>query len=203
MDAGSAFTGGAGNDTFNATATATFNALDSIDGGAGTDTLNVLDNAAAIATAGRVVKNVEVANLRSSGTVTADTTGWTGLTTLTAEGSGGVNVTAAKTTTITATNTGANAMAIIGGGGASSFTTGGAAVTIGQTAIANAFTSVSVTGGTTVAIADNVGNAVATSAATSGDTLKTVTVNGATGNVDITAKGLTAINATNLVTARV
>ena len=202
MDQGSAFTGGKADDIFNALNTATFNALDSLDGGVGAgDTLNVADNAAAVATAGRVVKNIEIANLSSASTVTADTTNWTGLTTLSAVGSGGVNVTAASTTAITASNSGANAMAIIGGGGASSFSTGGAAVTVGKTAVANAFTSVSVTGGTTVDIANNLGTAVATTAATSADTLKTVSVNGNTGNVTIVGKGVTAINATKLVTA--
>jgi hypothetical protein len=42
VDAGAAFTGGAGNDTFNA-ANAALGSLDSIDGGAGTDTLSITD----------------------------------------------------------------------------------------------------------------------------------------------------------------
>jgi len=196
VDTGTAFVGAAGDDTFNALTALTFNALDSLDGGAGTgDLLIVADNANAVATAGRTVTNIEIAKLSSSATVAADTTGWTGLKTLEAVGTGGVNVTAASTTTtITASNTGANAMAIIGGGGVLTLSNGAAAVTVGQTAVANAFTEVKVTGGSTVQIADKA------TATTTGSALKTVTVVGTTTSDDITitANGLTTLNLTTL-----
>jgi len=57
---------GTGNDTLRLDAAA---ATMTINGGDGTDTLNVLDNTAAIATAGRSVKNIETANLSSASTV--------------------------------------------------------------------------------------------------------------------------------------
>lgn len=96
------FAGGLGIDIFNAISTATFNAGDSINGGAGNDTLNVSDNAAAVATAGRSVINVETANLSSSAKVTANTTGWTGLTRLNIlADTGDSSVTAATTTAVT------------------------------------------------------------------------------------------------------
>jgi S-layer protein len=59
--------------------------LDSLDGGAGIDTLNIIDTPAAttpftVATSAKV-KNIEIANITSANnTVTADVSGWTGLT---------------------------------------------------------------------------------------------------------------------------
>jgi hypothetical protein len=64
VDTGAAFTGGAGNDTFNATV-ATLGALDSIDGGAGTDTLSITDTAS-IGSRTITVANVEIINASSA-----------------------------------------------------------------------------------------------------------------------------------------
>jgi len=73
-DTGAAFTGGAGNDTFNAT-NAALNTLDSIDGGAGTDTLNITDSVS-IPSAVITAANIETLNVTSTagsvGAVAAD-----------------------------------------------------------------------------------------------------------------------------------
>jgi len=78
-------TGGTGNDTINAAATTsnTWSALDNVDGGAGTDTINITLFAGTLAAAGATIKNVEVANVTAAAAITeANTTGFTGLTTL-------------------------------------------------------------------------------------------------------------------------
>lgn len=69
VDQGALFTGGAGNDTFNATG-ATLTALDSIDGGTGTNTLSILDAAGVLNTtlpAGVVLKNIQTATINTAG----------------------------------------------------------------------------------------------------------------------------------------
>ena len=186
------FTGTALNDAFNGI-TGTFTTLDSLDGGAGADTLSVAQTGDYATPTGSSVTNIETVAISSTGTIAAlDTTGYTGLTALVATGVGGVNVTAAATTGITAVNTGAQAMAIIGGGLTGSFTTGDAAVTVGATAIVNAYTSVSVIGGSTVAISDN-----ATTAQADGTTLTTVSLKGNTDAATLNTDGLTTLNLVN------
>lgn len=95
VDAGAAFTGGTGNDTFNANPGAsnavTFTALDSLDGGAGSDILNVstiqdANNTGFTLSTAATVKNIETLNLTVASdnvgdTLTADVSSWTGLTT--------------------------------------------------------------------------------------------------------------------------
>ncbi len=84
IDSGAKFTGGAGNDTFEAT-NSTLTALDNLDGGAGSDTLNVSDIGASAATFANVtVANIETLNLTSiaglnNGAIDT-TSGFTGLT---------------------------------------------------------------------------------------------------------------------------
>ncbi len=85
--------GTAGDDTVNGNPAAaasgtTFNALDNIDGGTGNDTVNVTDTSAAAFTlsTAATVKNVETLNVVTASdgagdTLTADVSGWTGLTT--------------------------------------------------------------------------------------------------------------------------
>jgi S-layer protein len=126
--------------------------------------------------------------------------GYTGLKTLKVVDAtaGQVTLTAATTTEITLSATGASNVDIVGGSGALSVTTGAGNVHVGATAAVNAYTSASFVGGTTVELHDN-----ATTAQDDGTTLKTVTLNGNTGSADISAKGLTALNATSLVTAGV
>lgn len=190
------FTGTAGNDVFNATVPGTFNPLDSVDGGAGDDTLNVADYNTAVTTAGRVVKNIETANLSSVASVNADTTGWTGLTKLTTTSTGANTVTAATTTAVTVSaGTLAGAAVSVNGGSditiaATGTTTG--TITVGATtaatgvitikdtiAGASAAGAIAVTGGTKVAITQTSSNAGATHGA--------VTVTGIAGTTSVSS----------------
>lgn len=160
VDQGTAFVGAKGDDTFSALATATFQALDSLDGGAGAgDTLNVADNTAAVATAGINVKNIEIANFASKSTVTADTTAWTGLTTLNVvSDTGASSVTAAATTAVTVSAHTAGTLAVTGGLSQKVTATGGnttlsgsvGAVALTQTA--QAANSLKVDGGVNVSV---------------------------------------------------
>jgi S-layer protein len=189
---------GSGDDIINGGTSATWSAFDKIDGGAGNDTMTVL-LAATTAPGGTAVQNVETLNINATGAgFTIDSTGYTGLTSLnlSVATAGAVAVTAAATTSLAIAATGASDIDVVGGKGDLTISTGAGTVQVGATAAANAFTSVSVTGGTTVEIHDN-----ATTDQDDGTALKTVTVNGSTGNVDISAAGLTTINATKLVTA--
>lgn len=85
------FTGNSGNDVFVASYESgtnnTLTSYDALDGGAGNDTLSVnVGGAAALTIPGTAkVSNIEIANLSAENTVTADTTTWTGLTTLTVD----------------------------------------------------------------------------------------------------------------------
>jgi S-layer protein len=116
VDTGAAFTGGAGNDTFNGNAS-TLSALDQLDGGAGNDTLNLYsvdkDGASTSLdlTLPTSVKNIE--NLVVTSTTTnlqgdaADVSGWTGLTNATFLVKGGATaqaITVADTTAVTVKN---------------------------------------------------------------------------------------------------
>ena len=147
------------------------------------------------------VTNVEILNINTTGAgYTISTTGYTGLTTLSiVDATAGQNtITAAAATDITLSATGASNVDIVGGGASLSVTTGAGSVQVGATAAVNAYTSASIVGGTTVEIHDN-----ATIAQDDGTTLTTVTLNGSTGSADIYGLGVTAINATSLVTAGV
>ncbi|SFD33619.1 DUF4214 domain-containing protein [Massilia yuzhufengensis] len=97
-DAGVAFKGGGGNDTFNATA-ATFSAGDSIHGGGGVNTLFVIDNGSALATtapAGASVTNVQHITMSTKGGVgnaaAYDMSGFAGLQVVDISAAGAVNV---------------------------------------------------------------------------------------------------------------
>ena len=116
-------TGTSGNDTFEgskADGTNFFTSLDKLDGGAGTDSLNitVTANFSTAGAVGATVKNIENVNITSTGTVTADTSAWTGAETLTTASTGNSTITAATTTDVVATvasPTGAGAAVINGG----------------------------------------------------------------------------------------
>tara|TARA_Y100000991_G_scaffold43719_1_gene30877 strand:- start:8309 stop:13648 length:5340 start_codon:yes stop_codon:yes gene_type:complete len=88
VDAGTAFSGGAGDDTYNAGLTAaggnTLNALDDIDGGIGTDTLNA--TIATTATPGGMA-NVENLNTTFTAAVTLNATNMAGMTAISNIGS--------------------------------------------------------------------------------------------------------------------
>jgi S-layer protein len=199
-DLGAAFTGGSGNDTFNASTSNTLSSLDALNGGDGTDTLTAVITGTILPSA-LSITNIETASITTSGAgFTADMTGWTGLTSLTVidTAAGNVSVTGAATTAANIVATGTSGVTVIGTGGALTATTAGGAVTIGGTAVANAITSATVTGGTTVAVTDRSGASAAT-----GSALTTVSVigNSASDDVSITANGLTTLNLTGLTGA--
>lgn len=111
--------GSNGNDIINAfydQTGATWTALDTIDGGAGKDTLNLSDVKGGVDLSVVTVKNVETAVITSIGNLAnADVSGWTGLTSVTANIKAGAaqTIKAADTTAVTvANNGGAN---VIGG----------------------------------------------------------------------------------------
>lgn len=180
------------NDTINATLT-TLTPLDTIDGLAGNDTLVLADPAGAgdwTGIAGLTVKNVETVQLKSVGTGKVDSSAWTGVTSLQTTTVGGVNATAAGTTSIVVTDgTLAAGTVVVNGGSAVSVTTSSAStgtITVGgTTAPTGAVTikatetgaavqgAINVTGGTTVSITETAGNAVNTTS-----TLGAVTVTG-------------------------
>jgi hypothetical protein len=191
--------GGAGADVINASELTLTN-LDSIDGGAGIDTLNISDIGGAAATlTAKTIKNVENIVVTSATGLAAgaiDVSALAGLTSLTASLSAGAaqTVTAASTTSVTVSNSTAQAVNVIGGGGTLTITNGAGAVDVNNTTDAkSAFTSASITGGTTVAIVDTTD-----ASATIGSTLTTVAVSGATGAITLTGKGITAVSATTL-----
>jgi Ca2+-binding RTX toxin-like protein len=188
--------GTTGNDTINSpddsTLASTFTSLDSIDGGAGRDTLSFVNTAAIDTTTvtSTTVKNIEVVNFRTGAGVTTDTTAWTGLTNLNVTAAAGaVSLTAGTSTNVSVVDT-AGDIDIIGGGGTLNIVgTGAATIQVGQTAAANAYTSATVSGGTTVQISDLSGGSAAV-----GDTLTTVSVSGNSGLATLTGDGLVNVS---------
>lgn len=184
IDTGTSFVGTTGNDTFDASkgaaGAATLTALDSIDGGAGTDSLVVAETGAINVATSVAVRNIETASLSSGSTVTADASGWTGLTSLTASSVGGADLTTATGVNVTVadSNLAAGAVAV---DGAKDVTVSASKVTTGTVDVTDATGAVSistslingsnagnitVTGGTTVTVAQSVAaGATATSAA--------------------------------------
>ena len=170
--------GTSGNDTFVAD-DGTFTAFDSIDGGAGTDSLIVTEIGAAITTAGKTVRNIETATLRTDDAITANTTTWTGLQTLNVTSAGGaVALTVANTTAV---NVSGVELAAAG----SVTVTGGSTVTLdGVTLDDNAGSDVTISGGALTAVSVSNTNLGAsgglvitdTNATAATRTLKTVTL---------------------------
>jgi hypothetical protein len=203
------FTGGVGNDIFDASTTDnSLSAFDTLNGGGGTNSLNASLTGTTLP-GGLSIQNIQTASLLTTGNgLTANTTAWTGLANLTVivgGNNGATDVTAAKTTALSitgATDTGAGGLAdvtVVGGGGAltiNAATANGAAndVTVGGTVIANAFTSATITGGAAVAITDHSGTAAATAG-----TLTTVSLDGNDGAATITSDGLTTLTVKNAV----
>lgn len=178
------FTGGAGNDVFNAAPGAsnanTFTALDLLDGGTGTDTLNLNEIGAAGAaayasTTGATVKNIEIVNYTVSSdnvgdAVTADFSGFSGLQS--------ANIVIAGTDaplTLLTTKGNATSASVTGA------TT--AAITDGATADTLA----------SVVVADSTGLATITS-----DALTTLTLNSSTGGATVVAAAGTRTLTANL-----
>lgn len=183
------FTGGANNDSFVSTSgAANFAILDTIDGGAGNDNLQYVQTTAINLPAGTVsVKNVETAALTSGATLTANVSGWTGLTKLTTIATGGTDLTAATTTGVTVANT--NGITLVTGGSNVNVTSSGGSSTtvtgaVGNVVVAAAGGTTSVTGGANVTLtASAVGNGI------------TTTVTGATGNAVVSATSTGAVTA--------
>ncbi|WP_374360761.1 beta strand repeat-containing protein [Pseudoduganella danionis] len=179
VDSGSAFKGGAGDDTFNGTTgTTTLTALDNLDGGAGTDTLNYIQTATISVPASVKVANIEKVVMSSGADITADASGWTGLTDFTAAGTGGVNVTVAGANVITTDSLAGALDQVVAGGKDVTITaakvstgdvtvTGATGVVSISTTIANggAAGPIAVTGGTSVSVAQAI---VAGATATTG-----------------------------------
>jgi S-layer protein len=159
VDAGTAFTGGAGNDIFNGNSS-TLSALDQLDGGAGNDTLNLFSvNADGVATPLDLslptsVKNIE--NLVVTSTTSAlagnaaNVKGWTGLTnaTFNVKGATVQAITVADTTAVTVKNSAGGAtvnggtnVVIASGASAAAGTGSNAALVAAQTAAQTADTA--------------------------------------------------------------
>ena len=214
VDTGAAFTGTSGNDTFNATTSTGamgLTTLDNIDGGAGVDTLafNFIGNLNTTVGA-TTVSNFEKVVANASGTVTSDTTGWTGITNLTAASVGGATLTASATTAVVAGDAAlaGGAIAINGGNGVSVTAAGATTgtVNIGATAAAKgavvvteavtiapaaAAGAITIKGGSTVSVTET---AVATSAVTGANaTGSAVTLTGTADTTSVTVKEAAAV----------
>ncbi len=213
-------TGGAGNDTFNGTQTtaaaATFTALDAIDGGLGNDTLKVVQTAALDTTAlgGITVKNVENVELTSGAAVTANTTAWTGVTSVVASGATDANVTAAATSDVSVTAaalTGAAGAVTVNGGKdvtvvASDTSTTGAAS--GNTILVGGSTAptgaVKVTYTETISDAKDAGVAGSSITVTGGTTVEVnsnATAGAGSNALDVLTLGAVAVNGKSTTTA--
>ncbi|WP_428150954.1 S-layer protein RsaA [Caulobacter sp.] len=175
------------NDVINATNT-TLTTLDSIDGGAGNDTLAIVDVAGALnlsSIAGLKVANVEAATIVSIGAVTADVSGFSGLTSVGVTSIGATSVTAAGTTAVTVTDAtqAAGAIAVEGGSsvsvtatsaGTGTITVGGTTAPTGAVTVkatetgANTQGNIAVTGGTSIGVTQVATNAVVNTTAVLG-----------------------------------
>ncbi len=143
-DAGTAFKGGGGNDTYNATA-ATFSAGDVLHGGGGLNAMHLVDDGANLASAPQAsVTNIQHLFINTKGglgnAAAYDISNWAGLEQLTLDARGAVNVKAGdtvdlniKTTTGAVSTSGGRAVSIDGNTGAATIT--GNALT--QVALAN------------------------------------------------------------------
>jgi hypothetical protein len=134
-DAGIAFKGGGGNDTFNATGT-TFSTGDSLNGGGGSNSLVIVDDGAALASGlpGQAkvtnVQNVIITTKGGVGNVNSyDMSGFTGLEKVNITAAGGVNLkvgdsaeVAVKTTAGAVTTNGGHAVSVTGNTAAATLT---------------------------------------------------------------------------------
>jgi S-layer protein len=158
-----------------------FSAADTVDGGAGTDTLNITTIADYTNPAGATVTGVENASITANGTIIADTTAWTDLTSLNTTAVGASLVNAAITTNVVS-----NASAV---GAAAVLVAGGDDVTVNATGVNAGLITV---GAVTAAAGDVVVNATGT-AGTSAIGAITVT---AGGNVTVNQTASNAANTT-------
>jgi S-layer protein len=158
-----------------------FSAADTVDGGAGTDTLNITTIADYTNPAGATVTGVENASITANGTIIADTTAWTDLTSLNTTAVGASVLNAAITTNVVS-----NASAV---GSAAVIVAGGDDVTVNATGVNTGLITV---GAITAAAGDVVVNATGT-AGTSAIGAITVT---AGGNVTVNQTASNAANTT-------
>lgn len=155
VDAGVPFTGGTGDDTFNATDT-TLTALDSLTGGAGNDTLKIDDVAGKNFTGlGFDLNGIENVTIRSAaGTVTFDSTTFADVTSLAVTKANNVVLTAGAATGVSVA--GATGTITIDGGNDIAVTdaTAAKAITIGATTVGKGNVTVTDTnvGGAAVAV---------------------------------------------------
>lgn len=199
-------TGTAGNDVINGVAqldstlqnaVQTFSALDTIDGGAGNDLLMVVDDQNNIATpATATVKNVEAVQFKAGAKLTADTSKWTGLSSITVDVAGNdTDLTAGKDTSLsvgditgTLTVKGGSTLAMTG----SVDTTKAIALKTNNT-----LTSASVKGGSTVIVDKDKGDGLGTK-----DTsLATLNVDGNTDDITVVSDAISTLGLANLATA--
>ena len=179
LDNGTAFTGGAGNDIFNATHL-TLNVSDVLDGGLGADTLSIVDSGtAALAIPLATVTGIETINVRNinSGTVAATTEVAT--ITIQALNPGETLILAGRTVTAGAS-----------GATAADVATVLASSTVGATA-GGATGSVAAVTGYTAAIAGGNGNVV---------TLTSTTPNSNVADLVVTGTALTGISQVQTIT---
>ncbi|UGQ45474.1 DUF4214 domain-containing protein [Massilia endophytica] len=175
VDAGGAFTGGAGADAFIGNAS-TLSALDQLDGGAGTDSLTVFgvdkDGAPAPVDLSlpTSIKNIETLTVTATASKlvndAADVSAWTGLTSARFDVKGGAvqTITAADTTAVTVNNT--DGGVTVNGGSSATVASGATAVAKGGAAAAGL--AAAATAAATAATA-------AATAKTTADNLKTAT----------------------------
>lgn len=175
----------------------TITALDTIDGGDGNDTLTIDDLAGAFTLPGSTaISNVENVVLRSTGTVTFNSTTMTGVDSVsTTLSTGGATVTSAATTAVTVSGAAGGAVVVDGGSTVdvtAAATT--AAITIGGTT--------GPAGAITATHAAQAANAIAVSGGTSvdvtagGATTGTVTVGGVTAPTGAVTVGTTGAAST-------
>lgn len=190
VDKGAAFTGTAGNDTFDSnmeyvstTKTVTLGALDVLDGGAGTDKLVITNDTGDYKMAAATISNIETITIAGAAKVEADvsTAKVTGLETLTVtQAADDVTLTAAATTDVNVSGVDDSAAAV------ATLITGGKTVTVNQ-AIKD--------GGSTIKVEKAVNvNITATDTVHTASAIDAVVVgssaaNAATGTVDVTVSG--------------
>jgi S-layer protein len=217
VDAGAAFTGGSGDDTFSAgdvAGAAVWTTGDAVNGGLGNDIFNVTSNAAINSPTAATVTGVETANLVSGTTGSViNTTGWTGLTALNVNAPTNITATAAATTAVSVTGSAATGTVIVNGGSTVAVTSTDAnagtisigattasagAVTVTSTGVAAGSTTgnaITVKGGTTINITQVGGNVVNT---TNNAGAVTVTGTAATTSVTVTSTKAQTASATKI-----
>jgi len=190
---------GSGNNNINGTGAAnTLTTGDNIDGGPGSDTINITSTAGDITVTGVTVKNVETAVLSGAANVNLDASVWSGLTSLTVTSAATAieTIIAAPTTVVNVTNTTAQNLNISGGGGTMAVANNiGGWIYIGQSAVANAITSVNIHGGADISVQDRSGPSAST-----GSTLTTVSIDGTSTprTAGLTGNAISTVNIANI-----